>query len=96
MEYGSVLEEGQDLAEAAQRARAASFRDAEIEAALDALSANRSVILVGPPGVGKTAVLEGIAQRISEDVTAGMRRLTTAQIMSGTRYLGEWESSSRG
>ncbi len=92
MEYGSVLEEGQDFAEAAQRARAPLFRDAEIEAALDALSANKSVILVGPPGVGKTAVLEGVAQQIEAKAYAGIRRMTTAQIMSGTRYLGEWES----
>ena len=50
------------------------------------------MILVGPLGVGKTTVLEGVAQRIEADIGAGIRRLTTAQIMSGTRYLGEWES----
>ena len=92
MEYGSVLDEGQDLVEAAQRVRAPSFRDAEIRAAIDALCDNKSVLLVGPVGVGKTAVLHGIAQQLGDEMNAGIRRLATAQIMSGTRYLGEWES----
>ncbi len=92
MEYGSVLDEGQDLVEAALRVRAPSFRDAEIRAAIEALCDNKSVLLVGPMGVGKTAVLHGIAQQLGDEMNAGIRRLATAQIMSGTRYLGEWES----
>ncbi len=92
MDYGSVLDEGQDLVEAAQRVRPPSFRDAEIRAAIDALCDNKSVLLVGPLGVGKTTVLHGIAQQLADEMSAGIRRLATAQIMSGTRYLGEWES----
>ena len=95
MDVANVLNEGQDLAEAAQRARLPSFRDADIQAVVDALIANRSVLLVGPLGVGKTAVLHGVAQRLAE-LEIGIRRFTTAQIMSGTRYLGEWESKLTG
>ena len=95
MDVANVLSEGQDLAEAAQRARLPSFRDADIQAAVDALIANRSVLLVGPLGVGKTAVLHGVAQRLAE-LEIGIRRFTTTQIMSGTRYLGEWESKLTG
>src|SRR5262249_29250003 len=92
MDLLNVFNEGQDLVEAAQRGRPPSFRDDEIKAALDALSANKSVLLVGPLGVGKTAVLDGIAQRLGSELGIGVRRFTTAQMMSGTRYLGEWES----
>src|SRR5262245_3278265 len=92
MDSFNILHEGQDLAEAAQRTRPPSFRDDEIKAALDALSANKSVLLVGPLGVGKSAVLNGIAQRLGGEPGTGVRRFTTAQMMSGTRYLGEWES----
>ena len=42
VDYYNILAEGQDFAEAAQRARAPLFRDAEIQAALDALSRRRS------------------------------------------------------
>jgi ATP-dependent Clp protease ATP-binding subunit ClpC len=95
MEQPTTLDEGQDVVEAAQRSRPTRFRDREIEAALNALQANRSVLLIGPPGVGKSAVLLGVAQRLAQgfDPTlTGIRRFTTTQIMSGTRYLGEWKS----
>jgi ATP-dependent Clp protease ATP-binding subunit ClpC len=92
MEYTNVLEEGQDLADAATGLPPTYFRDSEIQAAADALSHNRSVLLVGPPGVGKTAVLQGIARRLAEAQGLKIRRFTTAQILSGTRYIGEWQS----
>src|SRR5262245_49945286 len=93
MEYLNVLEEGQDLFAAAAGARPAHFRDAEVQAVIDALARNRPILLVGPPGVGKTAVLAEVARRLGETMDGGgLRRFTTTQILSGTRYLGEWQS----
>jgi ATP-dependent Clp protease ATP-binding subunit ClpC len=92
MDYLYVLQEGQDLVEAAKGLRPQYFREREIETVFAALSNNRSVLLVGPPGVGKTAVLNGVADRLGNETTIGLRRLTTAQMISGTRYLGEWQS----
>jgi ATP-dependent Clp protease ATP-binding subunit ClpA len=92
MEYTNTLDEGQDLVEAVASLRPTWFRDGEIQAAVDALSKNRSVLLVGPPGVGKTAVLQGVARRFADKPSMPLRRFTTAQILSGTRYIGEWQS----
>jgi ATP-dependent Clp protease ATP-binding subunit ClpC len=92
MDYLHVLQEGQDLVEAAKGLRLPHYREHEIETVFAALSNKRSVLLVGPPGVGKTAVLHGIADRLGKETTTGLRRLTTAQMISGTRYLGEWQS----
>ena len=48
MEYINVLDEGQDLVEAVKALRPTFFREREIQAAVAALSENRSVLLVGP------------------------------------------------
>jgi ATP-dependent Clp protease ATP-binding subunit ClpC len=92
MDYVNVLDEGQDLVEAARSLPPPAFRDAEIAAAVEALAKGRSVLLVGPRGVGKSTVLQGVARRLGEEDGARLRRFTTAQILSGTRYIGDWQS----
>ena len=52
----------------------------------------RSLLLVGPPGVGKSAVVDGIARRLKKEIGTGIRRLNTTQILSGTRYIGDWQT----
>src|SRR5262245_59965656 len=90
--YLNVLDEGQDLVAAAASARETHFREAEVQAVIDALARKRPILLVGPAGVGKTAVLSAVARRLGETPDSGLRRYTTAQILSGTRYLCEWQS----
>ena len=91
-DYANVLHEGQDLVAAAAADRPAHFREREIQAVIDALSQKRSVLLVGPVGVGKTAVLRGVVRRLAIETSLGFRTFTTSQIMSGTRWIGEWQS----
>src|ERR1700761_8312395 len=89
--YENVVEEGIDLVEAAKGLPEACFRDREVKSVIEALEQNRSVLLVGPPGVGKSAVIHAVARLIGES-GGKFRAFTTTQIMSGTRYIGDWES----
>src|SRR5258708_4343823 len=91
-DYANILQEGQDLTAVAPNNHKIFFREREIQVVVDALSQKRSILLVGPPGVGKTSVLLGVAQQFAAETTNKMFRFTTTQIMSGTRWLGEWQS----
>ena len=74
-------------------------RDEEIRRVLHILSRRikNNPILVGPPGVGKTAIAEGIAHRIVRgDVPEGLKQKTIysldmGSLMAGAKYRGEFE-----
>jgi ATP-dependent Clp protease ATP-binding subunit ClpC len=74
-------------------------RMAEIEQTIEVLSrrTKNNPVLIGEPGVGKTAIAEGIAQRIVDgDVPDTLRdkrlvRLDLAGLVAGTRYRGDFE-----
>ncbi|MFE2039771.1 ATP-dependent Clp protease ATP-binding subunit [Streptomyces sp. NPDC059477] len=74
-------------------------RDEEIEQTIEVLSrrGKNNPVLIGDAGVGKTAIVEGLAQRIAEgdvpDVLAGRRvvALDLTGLVAGTRYRGDFE-----
>jgi ATP-dependent Clp protease ATP-binding subunit ClpC len=92
---------GMDLTNAARQAKLDPVigREREIERVIQVLSrrTKNNPILIGEPGVGKTAIAEGLAHRIiSGDVpeTLSGRRLVTLDIgglVAGTKYRGEFE-----
>jgi len=74
-------------------------RDEEIRRSLQVLSrrTKNNPVLIGEPGVGKTAIVEGIAQRIATgDVPASLQgkkvlSLDMASLLAGAKYRGEFE-----
>ena len=78
-------------------------RDQEIERVIQILSrrTKNNPVLIGEPGVGKTAIVEGLATRITEgnvpDILLGKRVVTLelAAVVAGTKYRGEFEERLR-
>lgn len=79
-------------------------RDEEINRVTQVLTrrTKNNVILVGQPGVGKTAVVEGIATRIATGAIPEVLQnkrvllLQVAELMAGTKYRGEFEQRIKG
>ncbi|HZF53419.1 MAG TPA: AAA family ATPase [Polyangiaceae bacterium] len=94
--YEEALErDARDLVSAARASELSPvyFRDAEVAAVLDQLDRDRSVLLVGPAGVGKTAVLHGVAKAMAaREVRDHLYEVSTALLLAGTRYIGEWQT----
>jgi ATP-dependent Clp protease ATP-binding subunit ClpA len=88
---------GRDLTQLAAMGRLDALvgRDAEVEAVLRVLRrrAKRNPLLVGEPGVGKTAIVEGVAARLADGVLGDTRLISVdlGGILAGTRYRGEFE-----
>ncbi|WP_067460617.1 ATP-dependent Clp protease ATP-binding subunit [Actinomadura macra] len=92
---------GRDLTELAREGRIDPVigREAEIEETIEVLSrrTKNNPVLIGDPGVGKTAIAEGLAQRIVDDevpeTLRGKRivQLDLSGVVAGTRYRGDFE-----
>ncbi|WP_381809645.1 ATP-dependent Clp protease ATP-binding subunit [Streptomyces nigra] len=92
---------GRDLTDLARQGRIDPVigRDEEIEQTVEVLSrrGKNNPVLIGDAGVGKTAIVEGLAQRITDgdvpDVLNGRRviALDLTGVVAGTRYRGDFE-----
>ncbi|MCB5714296.1 ATP-dependent chaperone ClpB [Lactonifactor longoviformis] len=99
--YDTLNKYGQDLVEKArnQKLDPVIGRDAEIRNVIRILSrkTKNNPVLIGEPGVGKTAVVEGLAQRIVRgDVPEGLKdkkifSLDMGALVAGAKYRGEFE-----
>ena len=99
--YEALNRYGRDLTSMAQEGKMDPVvgRDEEIRRVIQVLSrrTKNNPVLIGEPGVGKTAIVEGLAQRITrQDVPEGLKdkrifALDMGALLAGAKYRGEFE-----
>jgi ATP-dependent Clp protease ATP-binding subunit ClpB len=99
--YQALEKFGRDLTELAESGKLDPVvgRDEEIRRVIQVLSrrTKNNPVLIGDPGVGKTAIVEGLAQRIvAGDVPEGLKgrrvwALDIGALLAGSKYRGEFE-----
>ena len=90
--YDNALLEGRELTGGSRNFRPTMFRDELIAAVAQSVASHRSILLVGAAGVGKTSLVHALAAHLAQTGPRKLYEFSTIQMLSGTVYLGEWQS----
>ncbi len=91
-----LAREGKNLSKDGDFAAATFGRATEVDALVRALSGRKSAVLLGPPGVGKTAIVKKLVELVARGAAPGLEgasvwEIATTGLVSGTRYTGMQE-----
>lgn len=92
-----LAREGRNLTKEVGAASAQTYgRTAEVEALARALAGRKSAVLLGPPGVGKSAIVRKLVELVAEARVPGLKggsvwEIATTGLVAGTRYTGMQE-----
>ncbi len=90
--FNDAFAEGRDLTEESANFEPVLYRDELLPRIINILARRKSVLLVGPNGVGKTRIVHEIARQFRSSGRSRLYEFSVAQLLSGTKFLGEWES----
>ncbi len=90
--FQSAFDEGRNLTEESTDFPATLFRDEQVFKIIQLIARGRSVLLVGENGIGKTRVVHELVSQMRRSGRAKVFEFSVSQLLSGTKFLGEWES----
>lgn len=93
-DYFDAFDEGRDLTEESAGFPKTYFRSDVASRVVQTIGRGRSVLLVGAGGVGKTRVVHEVASQMRRTGRAKVFEFSVSQLLTGTKYLGEWETKA--